>query len=660
MITHFKYLLVVVIIAVSSLSAQYTIKDKKLVEAGFNRDGSNPVFIEYLKSKDEQKIKAVLLSLANLNDSTFHDEIVSLDFIKYGKQISFALGCNNPSVISLDFLREKAKTAEGTSSKDVFDALGKIGDSTDLKWITELNPAKDAWKAEGVAMAIANFALRGIKSPDSYPVLMKILNKRALDNKTRSLAAYALLRTNPRIEMVGDLKNLLADIFSKAVFEGGYDLMKYLTLNLRFLKVSPYSPVEVKNMLPGLPFTVQIDLVSTLQFYKVEKEKDFDALLELTSNPNENISSTMASMLRTISIDPLLIASKTDSFEKALFSHKPGSVTFTEMAISIFAILPQKRDELFLKKEVVENPRLQIALLSEYPELMKSPYDTLTSLYFANPERIKLPAVEALVKMFKKAMERERILTFGFEQLRSGFPSVVSTICEIFDSVYIFNNREKLSNQVLVVVNAELNNPGFLEAHQSLLKLAGLVNPDFEQELKTIYASSSISSIRALSGEKPQKKSSTEFEVIWNNAFKYKKAIIETDKGSFTLQLLPEYAPVSVGNFATLAQTGFYRDVIFHRVVPGFVIQSGDPTGTGWGGPGYDIISEYSPLEYSTGALGMASAGKDTEGSQFFVMQGTFPHLTSRYTLFGRITDGQKVVDMIHQYSIIKKISLFE
>ena len=73
-----------------------------------------------------------------------------------------------------------------------------------------------------------------------------------------------------------------------------------------------------------------------------------------------------------------------------------------------------------------------------------------------------------------------------------------------------------------------------------------------------------------------------------------------------------------------------------------------------------DIISEYSPLEFSTGALGMASAGKDTEGSQFFVMQGTFPHLTSRYTLFGRITDVQKVVDMIPQFSIIKKIILFE
>lgn len=660
MITPSKYFFFIAVLAIGSLSAQYSARDRNLVEAGFNRDGSHSVFIEYLKSKDEQKIKAVLLGLANLNDSTFHDEIVSLDFVKYGKYISFALSCNNPSVISLDFLREKAKTVQGTTSKDVFDALGKIGDSTDLKWITELNAANDAWKAEGVSMAIANFALRGIKSPQSQPALLKILTKRSLDNKTKFLAAYALLRTRPTPEMVDDLKNQLSDVLSGGVFEEEYDLMKYLLLNLRFLKVSPYSPSEVKNMLPGLPYTVQIDLVSTLQFFKVEKEKELDALLELTGNSNENISSSVASMLKLMVIEPLVIDSKIDSFEKALFNHKPGSSTFHELALSIFAILPQKRDNLISNKEISENVRLQISLISEYPELVNSPFDDLTSIYFENPERIKLPVVEALAKLYKKELEREKILAFGFEQLKSGYPSVVSTICEIFDSVYIVTNKEKLSNQILIVVNEELNNSQFLEAHQSLLKLAGLITPEFAQEIKSIFVNSAVSSIRALSGEKPQKNSSTIFELIWNNAFKYKKAVFETDKGSFTLQLFPEYAPVSVGNFSTLAQAGFYRDVIFHRVVPGFVIQAGDPTGTGWGGPGYDIISEYSPLEYSTGALGMASAGKDTEGSQFFVMQGSFPHLTSRYTLFGRITDGQSVVDLIPQFSIIKKISLFE
>lgn len=660
MITPSKYFFFIAVLAIGSLSAQYSARDRNLVEAGFNRDGSHSVFIEYLKSKDEQKIKAVLLGLANLNDSTFHDEIVSLDFVKYGKYISFALSCNNPSVISLDFLREKAKTVQGTTSKDVFDALGKIGDSTDLKWITELNAANDAWKAEGVSMAIANFALRGIKSPQSQPALLKILTKRSLDNKTKFLAAYALLRTRPTPEMVDDLKNQLSDVLSGGVFEEEYDLMKYLLLNLRFLKVSPYSPSEVKNMLPGLPYTVQIDLVSTLQFFKVEKEKELDALLELTGNSNENISSSVASMLKLMVIEPLVIDSKIDSFEKAFFNHKPGSSTFHELALSIFAILPQKRDNLISNKEISENVRLQISLISEYPELVNSPFDDLTSIYFENPERIKLPVVEALAKLYKKELEREKILAFGFEQLKSGYPSVVSTICEIFDSVYIVTNKEKLSNQILIVVNEELNNSQFLEAHQSLLKLAGLITPEFAQEIKSIFVNSAVSSIRALSGEKPQKNSSTIFELIWNNAFKYKKAVFETDKGSFTLQLFPEYAPVSVGNFSTLAQAGFYRDVIFHRVVPGFVIQAGDPTGTGWGGPGYDIISEYSPLEYSTGALGMASAGKDTEGSQFFVMQGSFPHLTSRYTLFGRITDGQSVVDLIPQFSIIKKISLFE
>jgi len=149
------------------------------------------------------------------------------------------------------------------------------------------------------------------------------------------------------------------------------------------------------------------------------------------------------------------------------------------------------------------------------------------------------------------------------------------------------------------------------------------------------------------------------FDEIWNNAFKYRKAEIETDYGIIKLELYPEYAPVSVGNFCSLSQTSYYRGVPFHRVVPGFVIQAGDPTGTGWGGPGYDIVSEYSPLEYTPGGLGMASAGKDTEGSQFFIMTGTFPHLNSRYSLFGRVIEGQDVASVVTPQSTIKKITLY-
>lgn len=161
------------------------------------------------------------------------------------------------------------------------------------------------------------------------------------------------------------------------------------------------------------------------------------------------------------------------------------------------------------------------------------------------------------------------------------------------------------------------------------------------------------------SGEYPHGfKELDKFEDIWENAFKYKKAEIRTTKGSIVIEFNSEIAPVSVANFCMLAKQDFYNGIYFHRVVPGFVIQAGDPTATGWGGPGYDIVSEFSDTDFNIGYVGMASAGKDTESSQFFIMQGSYPHLDSRYTLFGKVIRGMDVVFNITEEDKIISIEL--
>lgn len=122
---------------------------------------------------------------------------------------------------------------------------------------------------------------------------------------------------------------------------------------------------------------------------------------------------------------------------------------------------------------------------------------------------------------------------------------------------------------------------------------------------------------------------------------------IETIKGDIKIKLFPEIAPFTVLSFVRLAEKGFYRSTYFHRIVPNFVVQGGDPEGTGWGGPGYTIRSEFSSLTYDTGFVGMASSGKDTEGSQFFITQSPQPHLDGRYTLFGKVITGIEIVDKL-------------
>ena len=126
------------------------------------------------------------------------------------------------------------------------------------------------------------------------------------------------------------------------------------------------------------------------------------------------------------------------------------------------------------------------------------------------------------------------------------------------------------------------------------------------------------------------------------------------DGKTFTAELYPEIAPNTVANFVTLVQQGFYDGLIFHRVIPGFMIQGGDPTGTGTGGPGYHIKGEFSAngvpnsLKHTRGVLSMArSMMKDSAGSQFFVMHQDAPHLDGQYAAFGKVTQGLETVDAI-------------
>lgn len=124
------------------------------------------------------------------------------------------------------------------------------------------------------------------------------------------------------------------------------------------------------------------------------------------------------------------------------------------------------------------------------------------------------------------------------------------------------------------------------------------------------------------------------------------EALIRTARGTIRVQLFAREAPRTVNNFVFLARRGFYDGVTFHRVIPGFVAQAGDPTGTGAGGPGYEFEDEFSPnLRHDApGIVSMANAGPNTNGSQFFITYGPLPHLDGRHTVFGKVIEGMKVV----------------
>ncbi len=137
---------------------------------------------------------------------------------------------------------------------------------------------------------------------------------------------------------------------------------------------------------------------------------------------------------------------------------------------------------------------------------------------------------------------------------------------------------------------------------------------------------------------------------------------METNRGTIELELYPQHAPKTVNNFVFLCEKGYYDGVKFHRVIKDFMIQGGDPTGTGRGGPGYKFEDETvgNALIHETGMLSMANAGPNTNGSQFFITHSPQPHLDGKHTVFGKVVGGMDVVNAIQQGDEMTKVTATE
>ncbi len=139
------------------------------------------------------------------------------------------------------------------------------------------------------------------------------------------------------------------------------------------------------------------------------------------------------------------------------------------------------------------------------------------------------------------------------------------------------------------------------------------------------------------------------------------RAVIEMDQGKIVIELYPEDAPETVANFVKLAKKGFYDGLKFHRVVPGFVVQGGDPKGDGTGGPGYTIKDEFNSRKHLTGTVAMArTPAPNSAGSQFYICLAAQPGLDGKYTVFGQVVEGMDVIMKIKRGDIMKKVTIVE
>jgi cyclophilin family peptidyl-prolyl cis-trans isomerase/HEAT repeat protein len=580
-------------------------------------------------------------------------------------------------------------------------ALGECGSGESLVKLAALNfsePKQMAAQAE----AIARYANRGVKHPDAARKAASLIT--SVSSPTGiNWAIYALARLADAPLLAPYQNDLCAKLHSPNPDEAMYaalalgrirtvPILDSLCLALAESK-NAFSDARVRvnaiRALPGFSLTDSTQsgkVVTALclelrsQNYHVRKAS-LDGLSRLVNLPpnlnsaavdsvgvlfsdiSPDISTTAfttfatlapsrAAAIITNSLNPLIDtksnATRRTTTEKFSFPFSPASLE----AIGIIAKREKKvRPELLALLEThLKNPLPVFAAKAAgaYAECW------LVSLAQSNavkPIQFHQTLLAALEFYGTTTPQNELATQTVLGALSDSAVVKAAYLSPVMTSLYRFKSSEN-SETVLAHLDALSAIGGKLAAEPELKKKLAAVFRFYAADENNAVRKKSVDALEKLTGEKIvfQPPSPEKPDWAWLRGYaKNPVVILETSRGTIELELFLNDAPYTVKSFLDLTRKKFYDGLLFHRVVSNFVIQGGDPKGDGTGGPPYTIRSEFTPHTFERGTLGMASAGKDTEGSQFFIMHAHHPHLDGRYTLFGKVISGMDVVDKIEQ-----------
>lgn len=631
---------------------QFTPEDSVLAKTVFTRTFDKEIIFTYLNSGVPEKVIAGLLAVSNSNDTVFAKPVTEIKTKELSRLIFYTLGQLGFSYESEKYLLQQLQSNKlnQTEYKTAFINFCKIArDETIKEFIASLTPEQ---KLKLSPVGFYHAFSRGVNLPDFKEIIRSQLVYKP-ESPPISEVAFSLYRIGPDSSFILPLKELLRspEIISDP------EAMYFILINSRKLKCSLLNSKDFTLLMTTGDDVVKMAGIESYSFKDIKEVEELADYLNLLKAENRNIAITAAKGLKNLTLALELKDQIYDELIKILQSSSVSETIRGELFISLctifsdnlpelenyFSSLSDKYKDLSIRFFKGSLPRYLQNILERFPEFKLNR---------------KLTAIETVIS------QKESYRNF-YEALITDFiaseDAALSTICtESVDSLLYTVFRTKLLRNIMKSAKRELNNPDFLEAHQAFYQLGKKFDSSLQFALAELFQNSRINSIRNIISEKSTRDTSNYFE-LWYKAFTYKKAEIITSKGIIRIQLKPEIAPFSTGNFISLAQKKFFNNIYFHRVVPGFVIQSGDPGGTGWGGPGYDIISEYSDFPFTAGTVGMASAGRDTEGSQWFIMQTRHPHLDGRYSVFG-VSDSESsgVIQKITQDDKVLEIKLLD
>ncbi|MBA4312660.1 MAG: hypothetical protein C0417_08520 [Chlorobiaceae bacterium] len=576
-----------------------------------------------------------------------------------------------------DLVWARMDQVRGSSRERLIQEIGKFGTEQALNDLILRfgNDVLDV-KPTVLSMSIARFAIRNITSREAVQYLFQFIKS---DNSTPWEVIYALQRIGNHEEIKNNIE-LIVPLWKSS----NPNVRMHLATLLGKIKNPTVALEPLQKMFEFDPdWRVKVNAVRALCNYNLKNQIEILNRIQWTfDSKNLNLAVATISAFGNSSM-------KTDNGNggmKELFSrlekislNSDNSFLWQLQAEAANALakLQGKKALPFIKI----NERMSINLKTQLAVALGttgSPEVSSVLEAMVNEDNYILArsALEGLRALCQRNSIDSSLIALTYNAavraLELDDPAVVTTAASILgDSIFLRSS----SFEPLADALYKSNLPNDVEAIQEIINTLGklrdgravkILRQQFNARDITVIRAA-VSALKEITGQDYSSEIPAYIEPIYvdydtvylHSLPETVYVTMETIRGDVKMELYKNRAPFTVMSFLKLAtQRGFYRGLSFHRIVPNFVVQGGDPHGDGWGGPGYAIRSEFSLLSFETGSIGMASSGKDTEGSQFFITQSPQPHLDGRYTNFGKVISGMDIVNRLELDDHILDISL--
>jgi len=612
----------------------------------------------YLRDADPSYRYAAAMAFASVKDSAVVEQLGEMlkdesPDVRYA--VAYALGqtqsrAAEPLLIA-GFDRFDSTGVSMKVNAAILEAIGKCGSKKALQQMSAVSTYKpgDSILVEGLAWGIYRFGLRGITDTTATKRMVEMVLNKQYTPRIRYIAAYFLGRATVRL-----------DTFARQLVPfAPKENNPFIRMALASSLGKTYKPYAVDTLARWLPkepdYRVRVNIVQALG--KLDYNQSRLAIFNALRDPNSHVATTAARTLvnagqgkdatyywRLAKDSTLIWEVQANLYAAAQKLLPPLYADYREM----MNFQCRRRYE---RSQSAEERAAFLEALSEFGWNYR--YIQQQAVAVKSPV-VRIAAWNALKKIASRP-DFERFFGFGWRKVGKEL------------SIY-FKQAALSGDAGLIGVAAEalrvpqrnfgqyFTQVGFLDTALTSLKIPRDIETQFEVQ-KT------IAFLRGQPEPKASKTDPKKHPINWETLANLRErpvAIINTNKGTIRIQLMPEVAPGSVAMFVEQARNGYYNGKSFHRVVPNFVAQGGCPRGDGYGSLDFTLRTEVpAPIRYDQeGMVGLASAGQDTESVQFFITHSPAPHLDGNYTIFATVIDGMSVVHDLHVGDVINKISI--